>query len=468
MRVLSRTLGLAIWTAVILMLSCCSRTQEAPSLAQVPAESDYVAFINADSLPVASLLPDHASQLLVKLSSALKLSDVMVYKPAVTRQPVAAVAIKDEKTLTEALEANGYARVKTDGITAYRIPDAGDFSPCLVIEDNALWLLATKADIANWQQSRKQAEKENFEKFGLEKLMEKESQLTAFILPGALGFGKTDAILRITATSTADSMEARINLVSLNTSDFGSNIPLGGPVAMTDLSFISSMPSDNGLIIAGGFSDAINWGALVDMIGQGLDTRNQGLLQALVPYMGSLRGSMAIGVGPFTAEALTDPEIESQRIVIYAAMEGDKASDAVEEINTNLREKGLSPRPRPDNVYAYTLGDNSYRYTARNGVFSFALNRELGGNSSIDSTMFAGKQAVVMLNLPPLSALIPGADKTGPVNALLTLTPEGCIINLKAPGAQRPLDVLAKYFSELSKAADNRRQQAPDYYDTYD
>lgn len=457
-----------ILIALLSLLAAGCSEDKGPSLKQVPANADYVAFIDADSAGIAKFLPDYAAEMLKSIEKSVSLKEIMVYKPAETRQAIVAIAVTDADGLTKSLTDSGMLSTKLSGETVYVPVDGNDFSPCMAIADGSLWCFGSKADVANWQKSLKQAEKENFEKYGLDKFVAERKQLLAFVNPASLGFGGEESMIKIEAAITGNSLQASARIISVAEGSVGENIPLKGPEPMTDMTFLRYMPEGNGLIVAGGLTGAINWSGIADMLGQGLDTRNQGMLQTLLPYMGSLRGSTAIGLGPFTSQNIRSEELESQSIIIYAPMEGSKAAEAVNEINTNLKAKGLTPAPRADGIYAYTLGENRYRYTARDGVFMFALNRELDGAARPDSTLYAGRQVAAQLTLPPLSALIPGSKKSTAINATFTLTSDGAELKLTAPGSANPLEALSDYLEALVNYGEQTETESDDYYDTYD
>lgn len=469
-----RLKSMGLWAATFALVSLislftagCSQ-DKGPSLSQVPANAEYVALIDADSAGIAEVIPAYAAEMLGSIKECVSLKEIMVYKPAETRQPIVAIAATDADALAKALTDSGMLPTKHSGETVYIPVDGNDFSPCLAIAEGSLWCFGSKADVANWQKSLKQAEKESFEKYGLEKFMAQRKQVLAFVNPASLGFAGEESMIKIEAAITGNTLQASGCIISVAEGSVGETIPLKGPEPMTDMTFLRYMPEGNGLILAGGLTGAINWSGIVDMLGQGLDTRNQGMLQTLLPYMSSLRGTTAIGIGPFTPQNIRSEELESQSIVIYAPMADGKAAEAVNEINTNLRAKGLTPTPRADGIYAYTLGENRYRYTARDGVFMFALNRELDGAARPDSTLYAGRQVAAQVILPPLSALIPGSKKSTIINATFTLTSGGAEFKLTSPGSANPIEALSAYLETLADYGEQADDETQDYYESYD
>lgn len=439
-------LALAVITG-ILFTSCTD--SNAPSASQVPYDADYVSFINLTNNELTALLPEEVGDILNKVCESVDASSVMIYKPTDTRNAVVAAAVTDTDLLERILEECGMVKSKVSGVSVYESSKPHDYNPCIIIEGDCLWALGSKSDIEGWQNSLKQAKKKSFEEYGLDSLIAQKGDFLGFINPQFIGFSTHDTLIKAVIRADSKTLDATAELISTKNATNGAKIPFNGLQNISDLSFLNQMPSGSGLTIAAGITDAMNWSGIVEAVGSGLDTQNQGLLQALLPYMGNLQGTVAIGIGPITAKSLATDEIESQNLIIYASMKGNKAVDALNEINGNLKAKGLSPTPRADGIYAYTLGENRYRYTVRNGVFIFALNREIDCNTRNDSSLYAGKHMAAELRLPPLSTILPGCTSATAVNARLTLTDTAVNLIITNSGNDNPSKALGNYLKTV-------------------
>lgn len=463
---LLKTIVLAIAAAFI--IQGCS--EKGVSMEEIPATADYVAVINADSIPDAIstlLIPAETPAQTGSLAESCDLSHILFYKPADSRQPFAAATVKDEKKLTSFLTELGWQKRKTEGVTAYSNEEWGEFAPCVIVENDAAWFLGTRGDIKNWKESLRQAEKENFGKYGLDFSIDGNKRLKAYVRPAFFGIADDMSMLQVTAAAGGDNtLTVKAGFISVADGKTGEPIPFTALSAINDTRFSRYLPAgQNSFVFAAGLTDKINWTGLVEMFGAGLGTRNHGMLQTLLPYMTSLKGPFAIGVGPLTAESLTSDDIESQSIIVYATLDGGKASDAVNEINGNLREKGLNPQPRADGVYAFDLNGVRYRYTATpDGVFLFALNRELDSPQPADPALFAGRQAFAELRLPPLSAILPGVKDNLSITATMTVGSDGLTL-VTHSGKVSPLIAFSRYFAAIEAARQSREEESADYYD---
>ncbi len=464
-----RLRALFLLAIAVLILQGCGK-DGAPSVDMVPATADYVAIINADSLQeaVESLFPGQRAEDMARLGQCCDLQRVLVFKPVESRQPMAVVEVTDTKELTSLLADMGWRARKSDGEEAYAPDEGGEFAPCVVIDGNSAWFLGTRSDLKNRRESLSQAKKENFGKYALEFNLDGTTRLVAYASPAFLGFSDPDAMIKVTGSIDADrTLTVKASFVSVAEGSAGETIPITALAPITDTRFAEYLPRTNSFVAAAGIKKGFNWNGLVDMLGSGLGTQNQGMLQSLLPYMASLNGPFAIGIGPLTAQSLTSDELESQSIVIYATLEGTKAAEAVEEINGNLRDKGLSPRPRADGIYAFDLNGVKYRYHATDdGIFIFALNREPQSGQHPAPDIFSGHQAVAQLQLPPLSAILPGNTSTMQIQASLTVEPDGLILTIKS-GDTLPIVALSRYFTQLDNAMQAEAENAPDYYDYY-
>ncbi len=114
---LLKTIVLAIAAAFI--IQGCS--EKGVSIEEIPATADYVAVINADSIPDAIstlLIPAETPAQTGSLAESCDLSHILFYQPADSRQPFAAATVKDEKKLTSFLTELGWQKRKTEGVTA--------------------------------------------------------------------------------------------------------------------------------------------------------------------------------------------------------------------------------------------------------------------------------------------------------------------------------------------------------------
>lgn len=478
MKILSHIL--TAFLAIALMASCSG--SESPSAVDVPADADYVAIVDLTAIAksagfdltdsqasagLGAIMPDEAARILPSIAGAADLSSVMVYKPASCRENVVAFAVTDRDKLEESLEASGWKKRKFDSLEGLEPEESREFSPCIVFDRGAAWWLATRSDLKAWQQSFSEASDRNFASLGgVAEAIDSRGQLIAFANPSTAGLAMNDALIKITGNLTADSLSVKANLVGCSESDAGKTLPFAPLATIDSAAFAPYMPQAPALVAAAGITPGINWGGIVDLIGPGIGTQNQGMLQTLLPYMSALDGPLAVGIGPLTAKSLLSTELEDQTIILYAPLQPGKAEQAVAEINTNLRQKGLNPTPRPDGIYAYTLGDVRYRYTVRSGAFIFALNREIDIDSP-QSSAFAGLMAGAFLTLPPLKSIVPGAKADINIAAALRLDAGGLSLTIVSPGSN-PLTAMAGYFSTLSEADRANREAADDYYDNYD
>ncbi|MCM1400399.1 MAG: hypothetical protein NC189_00125 [Bacteroides sp.] len=454
--------------AALFCLAACSST-DGPSLRSLPASADYVllADLGSDSATIdRGMLPDgldNVAPLLQALGKGVNLNSTLCYKPAAARQPIAAFTITDAGELTAALKESGWSKKKINGTEAWEPEGSREFSPCMIIDGNGAWLLATRSDINAWKDSLEEAKSSNFESYGLPGALGEGEIIRAYLNPSGIGLDAKDAMLCITnrPSSEAGKLILTARLLSVPAPSKVLPLDIFAPIDTAAAPFLKLLPSSPALTFAAGIKQSINWGGLIDMFGADMGTQNQGMMQSLLPYINSLNGTLAIGIGPLTPQSLTSNNIEEQTLLLCATFDGEKAREAVEEINRNLRDKGLSPRPRADGVYALSLNGTSYRYTCRGNLFIFALNREIDDSGAGNFSIPAGTGAFARLSLPPLSAV------PQPPVVELDFTADQCSLTITAPG-QNPMTALTAYFNALRKANREEREASDTYYDDYE
>lgn len=468
------------WIAAlsVMMLSGCS-ANDSPSLNDVPADAEYAAMLDlkaagpfSDTISMLSAIaPDDMAPLLNDIAPTIDLSTVMVYKPRQTKMGIVALKLTEPDKFTETLTRSGWNKRRLNDEEIYEPDGGGEFAKCIVVDRGAAWYLSTRTDLKAWRESLKKAEELSFaSEYRVEQLVNERSALLTFINPVAIGMSDSSyRLLCVTTTPKPQpgTITLKCSMIEFsNKNGTGETVPLDLLAPITEEALATVRPMLTGspsLTILAGLPQGIDWGGLVEMAGTGLDTRNQGMLQSLLPYMKDLKGLFALNVGPLTPRQLEADELEQQSLLVYGQLDGNRAQEAVEEINGNIRQKGLNPVPRADGVYAFTLGDARYRYTARNGAFIFALNREidLDGQEAVTGNMFTpGKHLAASLTLPKI-------NEAPEVGISLIMDADTLTITLKSTSGN-PLIALENFFTALHTATNARSEAAPDYYDDYD
>lgn len=465
---------LLIWWACIasFALPSCSGSS-GPSLADIPADADYVAILRLDSLAQAEEAmqflnigaPERLATLTAGIASALDLSQVIVYKPVETGMGIMAAGITDGSALKSALSEAGWVKRKFRSEEIYEPESAGEFGCCMVMDGATAWFLANRTDLKAWRESLHKAGKSSYATLPLDRLVEERGVILALVNPATLGLNAPDRLFAVTSSSTADALTLRGGMIDVAKDSKGHYVPLDllSPIGTIPTELRDMICAGPSLTILAGMSQSIDWANIVEMAGPGLGTQNQGMFQSLLPYIKSLNGVFALNAGPLTAASLDDGDPEHQSLLVYGRLEGNRANEAVEEINSNLRAKGLNPVPRADGIYAFSLGDARYRYTARDGAFIFALNREIN--------LPAG-QALPAIILPDdsrLSATLSLPPVTGAPAPLVTMTMDRNAITFTITDkGGNPLSALATYFTTLHRQSQTARETSDSYYDEYD
>ncbi len=445
--------------ALTLIFHSCS-SSEGPSPADVPSSASMVALVSLPPEQIAAMLPERLAEVYSRAEKCCDLSRIMVYRTDEAQGNFTALKLTDAGAFEDMLRELGWQKRKTESTEAYCPADAGEFGPCIIVRDSGAWLLPTVKDIKTWRESLKQAEKSDFGSLGLLPEGGEGTILTACLSPSVTGMGPAGSMAVVKGTMAADS-SLTFTASIINKSD-RKTLPLTALAPVTDGSYRHYMPQQPSLTVAAGLTQGINWSGLVDLFGPGLSTQNQGLLQSLLPYMNKLEGTFAIGIGPFDAKNLTAERLEDQRITIYATLKANGAAEAVEEINGNLRAKGLNPQPRADGVYSYNLDGIRYSYTAMDNRFVFALNRDLipvpAADTSREAPLTAG------LTLPPLKTVSPTAKADYAPQAELTMGPESVSLTVKS-GKSSPITAFSYYLRILEELRENRYSQPDGYYE---
>lgn len=472
------------FAAVLAYASTSCSNNVAPSFESVPDDAEYAAIVNIDKLAkdagtdvaafsesgsrlLESFISRYALTLIPAIAESADLSAVLSYKDFDAREPFMGFSLSDSNKFLESVKEAGWTKKSVEGTETYVPEGYGEFAPCLIIDGNNAWLLGTTSDVKAWQRDRKSAKDHNIAPALPQSAPEENESLLAYLfLPGDNMCRQAIMIHDEPATEPRQmSLTARL----LNDTGGKSGLKLE-PSQIDNFSpvdcnaFEKYMPEQPAFVAAIGIKPGIDWSGLISMSGANLGTRNQGMLQSLLPYINSLNGTLAIGVGPLTAASLTADEIEKQTLLIYATLEGEKATEAVNEINGNLRQKGLTPTPRADGVYAFTLNGVLYRYTARGNAFLFALNREidLTDSETQNTDSQAAPLAIARLQLPAVGdhgALCPSFS--------LTMTPVACKVVFKG-NSGFPLTEFANYFSTLRTLEQSAHEASDNYYDDYD
>lgn len=458
-----------------------------PSLKAVPATSDYAVLCNIQlsaktagidlsdygSLqrsPFITFMPRDFSDLIPRAVNIADLSAVLVFKPKITRDVIIGLKLLDEGSFKDMLTDNGWSKVKSEGQITYQPAASSAYSPGIIFDNGCAWFLASSSDVQKWEEVKERAQESSYADFHIGELATpEESEIIMLASPVMMGFpsGK-NTMIAATGTSTAKPARFTFDARLIDVSEDGNGKTVEFNVlAPVDLSAVSPfMPSSPALNIAAGIPKGINWASLTEM-SSGLGTQNQGMLQSLVPYLSSLDGTLAIGVGPLTAASLLSDDIENQALIVYGKLEGNRALDAVNEINTNLRAKGLTPRPDAEGIYSYTLNGHTYSYTARNGAFIFALNRPIDiGGGARQQPEPKGTQLIGHLTLPPLKSVVPDAPADVSLTVDAVVDTRGIRLIFESP-AMPPVSALATYINAINQAKRISQEASDGFYDEY-
>lgn len=480
---------LAVLAAVIAAFIPAGCTDDmGPSLKSVPANSDYAVLCNLklsaettgtdltspQSLgqsPFATFMPPDFSEMIPKTADFIDLSAILIFKPKITRDVIVGVTLLDEGDFKDVLADNGWTKMKTGIQTAYRPAASSSFSPGIIIEDGCAWFLASNPDIQKWGEIKESAKEKSYADFHTGDLATPDvSEMLMLASPTVMGF-PADKNTMIAAKGISQKNPSRFTFASqlIDVSERGNGKALEFNIlAPVDVSSaMPFMPAPPALTLIAGITKGINWGALTEMM-TGLGTQNQGMLQSLVPYLSSLDGTLALGVGPLNARSILSEDIENQTLLIYGKLEGNRAIDAVNEINSNLKAKGLNPRPGADGIYSYTLNGHSYSYTARDGAFIFALNRPIDINNAAQPGQAApkGTQLVGRLTLPPLKAIVPEATVDVSLTVDAVVDTRGMRLVFESP-TMPPISAIATYINAIRKSKRITEEASEGFYDDY-
>ncbi|MDE6487835.1 MAG: hypothetical protein K2L46_00995 [Paramuribaculum sp.] len=467
-------IALAIFT-----IQGCTR-RGGPSLETVSATADWVAVIdlkqiNQDSASahshnpaaiISSLLPEEFSYSFRILTPYIDNDRLIIFKPAETRGPVAAAGVSDPSAFADALKADSWSKIKVNGETAYAPEGAREFSPCLFIEGKTVFLVATRSDMRNLRLSLKSADSDNYLTKVPKPLLPAESELTFF---ASLPDNDNELIcIKAQTDPSNNSISFRAIITESGSDKSGEPIEMSflKPLESDSIPGLSELPGGYSLRGVFGIPSGINWKALADIADGSLDTRSLGLLQSLLPYMSRLDGPLAVGIGPFDFSNMTADRLEAQTIYVCATFQPGKAAEVVNEINGNLREKGLDPRPGANGIYAFNLNGTSYRYVSRGNEFLFAQNREINDKWDSDIEIDPKTTGSLTLMLPPLRSIIPDAPSNNSISASLKMTSKEINLTITCTSGS-PLVALPTYFESISTALRNFDLSNEDYFDTY-
>lgn len=478
----------ALTAFIIAFASAGCSDSMGPSLEAVPANSDYAVLCNLElsarttgtdlhspeslrQSPFVTIMPPDFADLIPKISEDVDLSAILVFKPKITRDVIVGLKLIKEGAFKEVLTDNGWMKVKSDGQTAYQPAASSAFSPGIIIDRGCAWFLASNADIQKWAEIKESAAEKSYADFHTGELVTPEnSEILMLASPAAMGF-PADKNTMIAAKGMSEAKPARFTfaaqLIDVSESGNGKTVEFKALAPVNPAAVAPYMPASPALTLIAGIPKGINWAALTEM-STGLGTQNQGMLQSLVPYLSSLDGALAIGVGPLTAASLLSDDIESQTMVVYGKLEGNRALDAVNEINTNLKAKGLSPRPDSQGIYSYTLNGHSYSYTARDGAFIFALNRPIDTGAAAQPAQAApdGTQLVGRLTLPPLKTVVPDASTNVSLTIDAVVDTRGMRLIFESP-TMAPVSAVATYLNALRQAKRISDEASEGFYDEY-
>lgn len=456
------------------------RQSEGPSLKLVPATAEWAVVIdlqlieqNSDSCGtdnstsiLTALVPEDFSHIFQTLTPCVDKKQMVIFKPAETRGPIAVAAVSDQSAFVETLQADNWEKIRISDETAYVPEGAREFSPCIFIDGNNIFLLSTRSDLRNLQTCIKSADNADFLSKIPEPLLPDDSEL-AFYCP-LPDNDKELLCVRSKSDIPHNSATVRAIITEAGSDKSGQPVEMSflKPLGTDSIPGLSNLPGGYSLRAVFGIPAGINWNALADMASGSLDTQSHGLLQSLLPYMSQLDGPLAIGIGPFGYSNMTADRLEAQTIYISATFQPGKALDIVEEINGNLREKGITPRPGANGIYAFNLNNTKYRYTVRGNEFLFAQNREIEENWNSELNIDPQMTGAVSLMLPPLRDIIPDAPSDNSISAALKMTATEIEMTVTCT-AGSPLTAFATYFETLGAALRNLEQSDEDYFDTY-
>lgn len=279
--------------ALTIVLASASLTgcgqSEGPSLKLVPATAEWAVVIdlqlieqNSDSSGtgnstsiLTALVPEEFSHIFLTLTPFVDKKQMIIFKPAETRGPIAVAAASDQSAFVAALQTNNWEKIRVSDETVYVPEGAREFSPCIFIDGNNIFLLSTRSDLRNLQASTKSADNADFLSKIPEPLLPTDSELAFFcLLPD-----NSDELLCVRSKSDIPNNSATVRAIITEAGSDKSGEPVEmsflKPLGSDSIPGLSNLPGGYSLRAIFGIPAGINWNALADLATGSLDTQSQ-------------------------------------------------------------------------------------------------------------------------------------------------------------------------------------------------
>lgn len=452
-RSLSTICRMALMSLIIIAVASCSSKRD-KLLETVPDDSELVVTVNLVELAkkseitvedgrlvlpreytyIKENLPEGFTKIAGKIAESVDLENIVVFGYINKDEVYATVALKDADSFRTLLKNEDFERDRENGYEIYAKSDS-DYADCWVIseDESQAWFVDRRRDVKKIEDFELARKKNNIMKYsGLKSALRDDNIVNVVFDQTALNSGLDEYWAVGSANIDNNAIVLEVTAMKAD----------GEPMESTGLQeispdFLRYIPSNFLGVAAFGLKPDGEWiDHVKNAFSQMYGTRNQAMMDEVMPYIKAVDGTVAFGFGPKNKSALLSGKPEGWQAIAMVHMTQSKVNSLTEIFKNNLPQSTSAG----NGLYKCNLGTSSLTYGMLDGYFALGFNTGLqpDKNNSFASD-FTGKSYAMVLQSPMLNEIVDAPKLSYSVKAFMELNNSTLRLQIKLIGAESPI-----------------------------
>lgn len=210
--------------------------------------------------------------------------------------------------------------------------------------------------------------------------------------------------------------------------------------------FLRYVPQSAGVYAAVGLTDQVDWDAAGRMVTSFAGTGVANYVNALMPYLKAIDGTVALAVMPKSPESVaswTDPY--AWNLFLMARMPQSQVKDALNTVVLLANMAGAGVEDAADGIKSITVNDMTFYVGMVDGNFTLSTYLPDGKAQNSLAPTFSGKSGAMYADVPAAIAFPDGEVQDSHMILSIQLEDAGGMIRMEFPGASvTPLEILSR------------------------
>lgn len=408
----------------------------------LPADSRAVAVINtdklADEVPASSLgsmsvLASGAADGIVAFVSSSNAAQYSVMIP------------RNSGAFASALADSGYTSVADGAFDVYSRPGSSDI--VVARDGSAVWQtdISRPAEfVASQLQSASSASVKSL-KGVAEYIFSEPGTVTGAVSQRAFGSAVPSSSSECWYCFSGKQADKILSIDFSMMEASGKPVDIKG-VQTLSTDFLRYVPQAPGVFAAVGLTDQVDWDAAGRMVTSFAGTGVANYINALMPYLKAIDGTVALAVMPKTPEntaSWLDPS--AWNLFLMARMPQSQVKDALNTVVLLANMGGARISDVADGIKSIVLNDMTFYAGMVDGNFTLSTYLPDGKAQNSLAPVFSGKNGAMYSDLPATVAFPGGELQNARMNLTIQLEDAGGMIRIGFPGASvTPLEILTR------------------------